>query len=309
MFRITGHGFNYNTMGHHHHHHGHHHHATGNIRYAFFLNLGFAIVELIGGFFVNSVAIMSDALHDFGDAFTLGVSYFLQRKSEQQGNERYTYGYKRYSVAGALLTSLILITGSVFVLSEATERLLSPEMPDPYGMLLFAIVGLGVNGAAFFRLRGGHNLNQRAVSLHMLEDLLGWAAVLVASVVLLFFEWPWLDALLSIGIALFMLVNAVKGAWAALKVLLQENPLATELDAVKAQVLSVTNVQDVHQLKVWSLDGEHHILSAHVVVESVKEPTAMAALKQEIRNTLKPFAITDATLELEHAGERCKMNV
>ncbi|NDK55755.1 cation diffusion facilitator family transporter [Pontibacter fetidus] len=296
-------------MGHHHHHHGHHRPATGNIRFAFFLNLGFAIVELIGGFFVNSVAIMSDALHDFGDAFTLGVSYFLQRKSEQHGNERYTYGYKRYSVAGALLTSVILITGSVFVLSEATERLLRPEMPDPYGMLLFAIVGLGVNGAAFFRLRGGHNLNQRAVSLHMLEDLLGWAAVLVASVLLLFFEWPWLDALLSIGIALFMLVNAVKGAWSALKVLLQENPLATELNAVKAQLLSVTNVQDVHQLKLWSLDGEHHVLSAHVVVESVKEPTAIAALKQEIRNILKPFAITDATLELEHAGERCKMNV
>ncbi len=297
-------------MGHHHHHHhGHQHHATSNIRFAFFLNLGFAIVELIGGFFVNSVAIMSDALHDFGDAFTLGVSYFLQRKSEQQGNERYTYGYKRYSVAGALLTSVILITGSVFVLSEATERLLSPQMPDPYGMLFFAIVGLGVNGAAFFRLRGGHNLNQRAVSLHMLEDLLGWAAVLVASVVLLFFEWPWLDALLSIGIALFMLVNAVKGAWAAIKVLLQENPLATELDAVKAQLLSVTNVQDVHQLKLWSLDGEHHVLSAHVVVESVKEPTAIAALKQEIRDILKSFAITDATLELEYAGERCKMNV
>ncbi|MBB6612653.1 cation transporter [Pontibacter sp. Tf4] len=296
-------------MGHHHPHHGHHHHATGNIRFAFFLNLGFAVVELIGGFFVNSVAIMSDALHDFGDAFTLGVSYFLQRKSEQQGNERYTYGYKRYSVAGALVTSLVLITGSVFVLSEATERLLNPEMPDPYGMLLFAIVGLAVNCAAFFRLRGGHNLNQRAVSLHMLEDLLGWAAVLVASVVLLFFEWPWLDALLSMGIALFMLVNAGKGAWASIKVLLQENPLASELSAIKAQVLSVGNVQEVHQLKVWSLDGEHHVLSAHVVVETIKEPTAMAALKQEIRYLLAPFAITEATLELELAGEQCTMKL
>ncbi|MFD2247596.1 cation diffusion facilitator family transporter [Pontibacter ruber] len=299
-------------MGHHHHHHGHHHHhhhATGNIRFAFFLNLGFAILELIGGFFVNSVAIMSDALHDFGDAFTLGVSYFLQRKSEQAGNTRYTYGYKRYSVAGAILTSVILILGSVFVLSEAFERLRSPEMPDPYGMLLFAILGLAVNGAAFFRLRGGHNLNQRAVSLHMLEDLLGWAAVLVVSILLFFVEWPWLDPLLSIGISCFMLFNAVKNTWSAFKILLQENPLATELDKVKEQVLSVSDVQEVHQLKVWSLDGEHHVLSAHVVVESIKEPTAVAALKQQIRHLLEPFAITDATLELEQAGEQCTMKV
>ena len=299
-------------MGHHHHHHhghDHHHHATGNIKFAFFLNLGFAVLELIGGFFVNSVAIMSDALHDFGDAFTLGISYFLQRKSEQAGNARYTYGYKRYSVAGAILTSLILILGAVFVLTEAVERLLNPEMPDPYGMLLFALLGLAVNGAAFFRLRGGYNLNQRAVSLHMLEDLLGWSAVLLGSIILLFVEWPWLDPLLSIGISCYMLINAVKNAWSATKILLQENPLATELDKVKEQVLLLNDVQDVHQLKVWSLDGAHHVLSAHVVVESIKEPTAVAALKQQIRQLLEPFAITEATLELEQAGEKCTMQV
>ncbi|WP_276498956.1 cation diffusion facilitator family transporter [Pontibacter litorisediminis] len=298
-------------MAHHHHHHGHHHHhhVTGNIRFAFFLNLGFAILELIGGFFVNSVAIMSDALHDFGDAFTLGVSYFLQRKSEQAGNARYTYGYKRYSVAGAVLTSLILILGSVFVLTEAVDRLLNPEMPNPYGMLLFALLGLAVNGAAFFRLRGGHNLNQRAVSLHMLEDLLGWAAVLIVSIILFFVEWPWLDPLLSVGISCFMLLNAARNAWSAFKVLLQENPLASELHKVKEQVLSVSTVQGVHQLKVWSLDGEHHVLSAHVVVESTAEPTAVAALKQQIRHILEPFAITEATLELEQAGERCTLHV
>ncbi len=252
---------------------------------------------------------MSDALHDFGDAFTLGMSYFLQCKSEQAGNAKYTYGYKRYSVAGALLTSVILILGSVFVLTEAFERLLNPEMPDPYGMLLFAIVGLAVNGAAFFRLRGGHNLNQRAVSLHMLEDLLGWLAVMLGSIILLFFELPWLDPLLSVGISLFMLYSAGKNAWSAFKILLQENPLATDLEKVKEQMLTLPNVQDIHQLKVWSLDGEHHVLSAHVMVAGIKEPDAIAALKQEIRNTLKPFAITDATLELEQAGEVCTMKL
>ncbi|AKD05872.1 cation diffusion facilitator family transporter [Pontibacter korlensis] len=283
----------------------HHHHATGNIKFAFFLNLGFAVLELIGGFFVNSVAIMSDALHDFGDAFTLGVSYFLQRKSEQGADENYTYGYKRYSVAGALLTALILIGGSGFVLAEATERLLNPTMLNPYGMLLFALLGVAVNGAAFFRLRGGHHLNQRAVSLHMLEDLLGWVAVLVVSVVLMFFPLPWLDPLLSIGISLFMLFNALKNAWASIKVLLQVNPLAPKLDKVKEQLLNLESVADVHALRVWSLDGEHHVLTAHVVSKGCYMPEAGAGLKQQIRSILQGFGISDATLELERQEELC----
>lgn len=238
-------------MGHHHHHHHghHHHHATGNIKFAFFLNLGFAVLELVGGFFVNSVAIMSDALHDFGDSLALGMAYFLQRKSEQEGNARYTYGYKRYSVAGALLTSLILIVGAGFIVAEAVERLLDPAMPEPLGMLAFAILGIAVNGAAFFKLQGGFNLNQKAVSLHMLEDLLGWVAVLIVSVVLLFFELPWLDPLLSVGISLFMLVHALRNAFAALKVLLQANPLADRLEQVRAQLLALQPVLGVHQLR------------------------------------------------------------
>ncbi|PRY06406.1 cobalt-zinc-cadmium efflux system protein [Pontibacter ummariensis] len=299
-------------MGHHHHHHhGPHHYnpATGNIRFAFFLNLGFALLELIGGFFVNSMAIMSDALHDFGDAFALGLTYFLQRKSGQEGNENYTYGYKRYSVAGALLTSLILLAGAGFVITEAAQRLLQPTMPEPLGMLLFAVLGILVNGEAFFRLKGGGNLNQRAVSLHMLEDLLGWLAVLVASIVLLFFELPWLDPLLSLAISVYMLLHAVKSAWAALKVFLQANPLSNRLEEVKGKLLALDTVRDVHQLRVWSLDGEHHVLSAHVVVSEAQKPAAVAALKSGIRNALKPFAITDVTLELELEAERCAHRV
>ncbi|PRY02936.1 cobalt-zinc-cadmium efflux system protein [Pontibacter ummariensis] len=292
---------------HHHHGHAHHHHATGNIKFAFILNLGFALLELIGGFFVNSVAIMSDALHDFGDAFALGLTYFLQRKSEKPGNPTYTYGYKRYSVAGALVTSLILILGAGFVITEAVERLLNPSMPEPMGMLLFAILGIVVNGAAFFKLKGGINLNQRAVSLHMLEDLLGWVTVLVASIILLFFELPWLDPLLSVAISLYMLVHAFQNAWAALQVLLQANPLGFSLEKVKEQVLALKNVQDIHELRLWSLDGEHHVLSAHLVVSQVQEPQALSALKQQISQVLNAFSITEVTLELEHETEVCRL--
>ncbi len=256
---------------------------------------------------MNSVAIMSDALHDFGDAIALGLTYFLQRKSEQPGNQSYTYGYKRYSVAGALLTSLILIVGSGFVITEAVERLQDPSMPEPVGMLLFAILGIAVNGAAFFKLRGGINLNQRAVSLHMLEDLLGWAAVLVASVILMFFELPWLDPLLSIAISVYMLAHAFKNAWASVKVLLQANLLDQHVEQVKAQVLSLQHVRDIHALRLWSLDGEHHVLSAHLVVADVDEPEATAFLKQQIRKTLNTFSITEVTLELEHETEACQM--
>ncbi|WP_363322050.1 cation diffusion facilitator family transporter [uncultured Pontibacter sp.] len=169
-----------------------------------------------------------------------------------------------------------------------------------------AILGVAVNGAAFFRLRGGHNLNQRAVSLHMLEDLLGWVAVLVVSVVLMFFPLPWLDPLLSIGISLFMLFNAFKTAWASVKVLLQENPLAPKLDSLKEQILASGLVQEVHQLRVWSLDGEHHVLTAHVVTNKLDSPEMAALLKQKVRTSLKAFGITEVTLELEHQQEKCK---
>ena len=183
-----------------HHHHGHHHHlhhhhggSGSNLLFAFAMNLFFAIVELVGGIFTGSVAILSDALHDFGDSISLGVAWRLQKLSEKGRDTSFSYGYKRFSLLGALLISLILLVGSVFVIIAAIERLSVPGEPKAGGMLVLAIFGLAVNGLAAFRLKGSSSLNERAVMLHLMEDVLGWAAVLVVSIVMLFVNAPILD--------------------------------------------------------------------------------------------------------------------
>ncbi|MDZ7847967.1 MAG: cation diffusion facilitator family transporter [Owenweeksia sp.] len=181
-----------------------------NLRLAFFLNLAFTLFEIIGGLWTNSIAILSDALHDLGDSLSLGLSWYLQRKSRQTANQHYTYGYRRFSLLGALINSVVLVVGSVVIIVEAIERLQQPEAPDATGMLIFAIVGVGINGFAALRLRAGKSLNERVVSWHLWEDVLGWLAVLLGAVVMLIWETPWLDPVLSIGITVFILINILK---------------------------------------------------------------------------------------------------
>ncbi len=198
---------------HHHHHHGHeghHHHHTGNIKVAFWLNLTFCILEFAGGLFTNSVAILSDALHDLGDSFSLGLAWYFQKISQRKRDKLFSYGYKRFSLLGALINSMILLIGSVFIVREAIPRILHPETSNAQGMIIFALIGIAVNGAAVLRLKKGSSINERVISLHLIEDVLGWVAVLIAAVVMLFVDVPVLDPLLSLLITGYILYNVVK---------------------------------------------------------------------------------------------------
>jgi cobalt-zinc-cadmium efflux system protein len=197
-------------MGHSHSHHHHHPaEATAALTTAFWLNTAFAILELAGGLYTNSVAITSDALHDFGDSLALGMAYYFQKKSLQKKDQHFSYGYKRFSLLGAFLNSLILIIGSIFILQEAIKRLAHPEQADAKGMIVLAIIGVGVNLAAMLRLRKSGTLNERVVSLHFLEDVLGWIAVLMGSIIMLFTDLPILDPILSILISGYILFNTM----------------------------------------------------------------------------------------------------
>ncbi|HEY1114932.1 MAG TPA: cation diffusion facilitator family transporter, partial [Chitinophagaceae bacterium] len=208
------------------HHHGHSHahshaHATGNIAVAFFLNTAFALIELVGGLLTNSVAILSDALHDFGDSLSLGTAWYFQKKSKKTRTEHYTYGYRRFSLVGAFVNAMVLIVGSIFIIREAVERLFRPEPADARGMLLLALLGIVVNGVAMLQLRKGGSINERVVSLHFLEDVLGWVAVLVGAVVMLFADLPVIDPVLSLAIASFVLFNVYRNIKPAFKIILQ----------------------------------------------------------------------------------------
>ena len=193
-------------MGHDHHHGHHHQHDTKNISTAFFLNLAFTIIEIIGGLMTNSVAIMSDALHDLGDSLSLGLAWYFQKVAKKGRDKTFSYGYKRFSVLGAMINAIVLVVGSVFILQETIPRLWQPETPNVQGMFWLAILGIVVNGAAVLKLQKGTSLNEKVISLHLLEDVLGWAAVLVGSVLMYFFDLPIIDPLLSIGIAIFILL-------------------------------------------------------------------------------------------------------
>ena len=271
-----------------------------NIFIAFILNLAFSVFEFIGGIFTGSVAIISDAVHDIGDAASIGASFFLEKKSKKQPDEAYTYGYSRYAVIGSVLTTLILLLGSLAVIYHAILRMIDPVEINYNGMILFAIVGVCVNLAAALVTRDGASLNQRAVNLHMLEDVLGWIVVLVGAVVMRFTNFYMIDSLMSIGVAIFILVNALKGLKEALDLFLEKTPHGISIREITEHICEIDGVLGVHHVHVWSMDVHNNYATMHVVVNGDKHK-----IKHSIRDELKEHGIGHATLELEEEHEHC----
>lgn len=270
------------------------------ILFAFLLNLFFSVFELIGGTITGSVAIISDSLHDLGDAAGIGISWYLERKSKKHPDHRYTYGYSRYSVLGGMLTSLILLLGSFVVIYNAVNRLLHPTPIHYDGMILLALIGAGMNLAAALLTHGGKSLNQKAINLHMLEDVLGWIVVLIGALVMRFTDLVFLDPLLSIGVALFILVGAFKTLKEALDLFLEKIPHGVSVEQVRSLLCGMEQIKDVHHIHLWSLDGQQVYATMHIVTDA--EPHA---IKELIRDTLYHHGVHHATLELEAEGEPC----
>lgn len=271
-----------------------------NILIAFLLNLAFAVFEFFGGLFTGSVAILSDALHDLGDAASIGISYFLERKSKKQPDETYTYGYGRFSVLGGLITTVILLVGSVIMIFHAVERLASPATIRYNGMILFAVVGLIVNSCAAFFTREGDSVNQRAVNLHMLEDVFGWAVVLAGATVMRFTELVWLDPVLSIGISLFIIFHALRTLKTVADLFLQKIPDGVSVAQIKARLEEIDGVENVHHIHLWSMDGQHPCATLHIVTDA--DPHA---IKAAVREELCDHGISHVTIETETKGEHC----
>jgi len=285
--------------------HEHHHEEVKNIKVAFFLNLFFTLFEIVGGFFTNSMAILSDAVHDLGDCLSLGLAWYFQKVSNKGSDSSYSYGYKRFSLMGAVINSIVLIVGSIFILTAAIPRIFHPEKTQVAGMFILAIVGVLVNGLAFFRLKKGSSLNERVVSLHFLEDVLGWVAILVGAVIMHFFDVPVIDSLLSIGIALFVLFNVYKNIRQTLHIILQGIPADIDIEEISQQLHELKGIEDIHDLHVWSVDGNYNILTVHVVLNSLLEKDRITELKGQIRSSLKEKGIQHATIEFETSNERC----
>lgn len=292
----------------HSHNHSHNHASGSNIKVAFFLNLAFTILEIIGGFYVNSVSILSDALHDLGDSFSLGISWYLHGRSKKEADNKFTFGYSRFSILGALINSVILIAGSGYVIIEAVKRLIHPEPSDAQGMLIFAIIGIAVNSYAAFKLSHGTSLNERVVSWHLIEDVLGWVAVLIVSIVMMFTDAPYLDPALSLGITLFILYNVVKRLRETFVILLQGTPEDIDPEKIKMEILQVENVASLHHMNIWTLEGEHHVFTAHIKLGKTVSFGEMLNAKRKVKEVLKKYPFSHYTIEVEMSDESCELS-
>lgn len=272
-----------------------------NILTAFILNLFFAIFEIIGGLFTGSVSIISDAIHDMGDAASIGISYFLEKKSKKQPDESYTFGYARYSVMGSVITTVILLFGSVTVIYNAVIRFFNPIEINYEGMIIFAVIGVVVNLTATLLTNHGESLNQKAVFLHMLEDTLGWALVLIGAVIMRFTDLYIIDPLLSIFVSLFILINALKNLKEALNIFLEKTPNNIDLKELSDHLCHIDGVLDVHHIHTWSMDGIKNYATMHVVAKNCSKE-----IKNKIRDELKEHGICHVTIELETEDERCE---
>ena len=271
-----------------------------NILIAFILNLAFSVFEFIGGIFTGSVAIMSDAVHDIGDAASIGVSYFLEKKSTKQPDKKYTYGYSRYSVVGGLITTMILIVGSVLVIVNAVKRVFEPCEIDYNSMIVFAVIGVVVNLCAALFTRSGDSVNVKAVNLHMLEDVLGWIVVLVGAIVMKFSDFALIDPIMSIGVSVFILYNAVKNIIEIFEVFLEKAPHGVDTAELEEHLSEIEGVIEVHHMHIWSIDGQNNYATMHVVTND-----DTCKIKKLVRDELAEHGIDHAVIETELENEHC----
>ena len=289
------------------HHHTHHGNSSG-IATAFFLNAAFTVIEIAGGLFTNSIAIISDALHDLGDTFSLGLAWYAEKLAKRSPDSRFTYGYKRFPVLAAMANAVFLVAASVFVLTRAIPLIADPVEVNENGMLWLAVLGIIFNGAAVLRLKGGSSINQRVVRLHLLEDTLGWIAVLIGAMVMKFTYAPWIDPLLGILIAAFILFNAIRNLKDSLKIILQTFPEESLRKKVDDGLKKISGLDSYHDVRTWSIDGNAHVYTLHVVTTSGVQASEYPRIKQEVRETLAGLGFEYITIEIDSFDEHCVLN-
>ncbi|MDG2174036.1 MAG: cation diffusion facilitator family transporter [Flavobacteriaceae bacterium] len=290
------------------HHHDHHHHSSNNIKVAFFLNFAFTILEIIGGLYVNSIAIISDAIHDLGDTISLGTSWYLEEKSYKKSNKKFSFGYKRFSLLGALINSIILIIGSLYVITEAVGRILEPEHTDAKGMIFFAVIGVLVNGYAAWKLSSGKTMNEKVASWHLVEDVLGWVAVLVVGIILNFKDIHYLDPALSLLITIYILWNVFIRLKQTLFIFLQGVPEDLDINEIESKILNIDFVNSIHHMHVWSLEGEHNVFTAHIKIDDNSSLNNFKKVKFDVKDILKEYKFEHYTVEVEFNDENCDLD-
>jgi cobalt-zinc-cadmium efflux system protein len=268
------------------------------VQIAAFLNISFTILEIVGGFWTNSLAILSDALHDFGDSIALLVSWLFERGARKSPDANRTFGYQRLSLFSALFSAMVLIGGSILIISQAIPRVLNPQTVNATGMVGMAIIGVLFNGMGFFLLKRGESLNEKVLSWHLLEDVLGWVVILVGGIIINFWDVYLLDPIMTLGLTVFILYYVSKNLKEAVNILLEGVPAHINIDEVKRDILAIDGVTGVHDVHIWSLEGETDILTAHIVADEahLEKPDQT---RRAVKEVLKRHHIEHSTVELE----------
>ena len=263
---------------------------------AFFLNLSYAIVEFIAGGIFGSSAVLADSVHDLGDAIAIGISAFLESISNREEDSHYTLGYKRFSLLGAMVTAVILMTGSVLVILENITKIFHPQPVNDEGILWLGIIAVSINVLASLVIRKGQTKNESILSLHFLEDTLGWVAVILMAIVLRFTDWYILDPLLSLAISIFILSKAIPRFWSTLKIFLDAVPEGVDIQQVKRDLEQLDHVASINQLNLWTMDGLEKNAIVHVCLKKVEH---MEVCKEAIRAMLKDYGFQNITIEVD----------
>lgn len=285
-----------------------HSHNNSNIKLAFFLNLFFAIFEIAGSFFTSSLAILSTGLHDLGDSLSLGISWFLQNYSQKERNQKFSYGYKRFSLLAALINSIVIIAGSFFIISEAIRRFQNPVHSDAQGMILFALIGITVNLVAVLRVRKGQSINEKVIVWHLMDDVLGWVAVLVVAFIIIFRDMHVLDPVLSVLVSLFVLWKVLKNFRKTVAIFLQAVPESIDIKSLEKEILQIPHIKAIHDTHLWSLDGEYNILTTHVLISKKATREDGFDIKCRVKELVQKEKIQHSTVEIKTEGEVCKLD-
>ncbi len=293
---------------HSHSHHTHHHsHSSSekNISTAFFLNLFFVFIEIAGGIITNSFAIISDAIHDLGDCGAIGLAFFFEKFSRKKPDKKYTYGYKRYSLLSAIITSLILVIGSVAIIFGSIQRFKNPEEIKSLPMLIIAVFGVLINGIAAFKTSHGSGANEKAINLHMLEDVFGWIAVLIGSIFIHLFQWYFIDTLLSLVISAFLLFHSAKNILYTVSILLEKTPYDFNFEDYEAEISKIPGVENVHHIHVWSLDDETILATIHITLSKDFFPEKYSEVQKSVIEASKNLGINHITLQIDIENSCC----
>ncbi|MES0490871.1 MAG: cation diffusion facilitator family transporter [Leptospirales bacterium] len=288
------------------HDHSHNHNQIKNIKIAVILNIGFSIIEFIAGFLTNSMTVLADAFHDLGDALILSFAWFSEKYSNKKVDDNsLTYGLARLPLLSAFTNSLVMFTGSIFILWYAIGRLQSPVDPNVTGMSAIAILGIVVNGAAIFKMKKNEGLNSKVMTLHFFEDVFGWVAVLVISIIMRFYDVPILDPLTSIGITIYILVKVIINLKSSIMMFIQKAPANIDMGKLRQSIEKVKNVSYICDLHVWTLDSIHHIFTAHICINDPVNKKTISQVRSTIRKTLEEYGKFHSTIEIEYESEKC----